>query len=516
MATDGGPSGPDSSDDALLFELARGGDTGARNELVKRHVRSMRAIAEAYGSCGANAKDLIKGAFSRIDSVDPPHSAPEVRLVLFGLLRQTAFEAARITGSPAPSGLIDFGIDADATTADAGAKRSLFEAFGTLTEQEQAMLWFVAVEGLTPVDLAARLPIGSVDVGATSSFRARSHLRHAYVTARSRSEGWPQECAQRARDISALFVDGAIRDPFAADSTRAHVASCDHCQKLLAELSQINGLVMAAAAPAARPPGTPFLVATPPSTVVAGSAVPPANPTLVATEPFLNADEDDDRPRRRAPLVVAGVVALLVVIGLVVLLVQRMSDDNNQQAATLQSVASTTTQRLSVATSLQRTVPTVMTPSTTTPHSTTTARHPTSTTSIRHGGSTPPSGTASPPTQGTAPATQPPVTTPPVTTAPAPRVTATVDAPSSSPSTDGMTRTITVVNSGTTAVRVTVTINNATPYDPMPPDWICGLKPGETSVVVCTSDDSMPAGSTSDTLAVHQSGSTDPTVSINP
>ncbi|MFF3564088.1 sigma-70 family RNA polymerase sigma factor [Streptomyces sp. NPDC002574] len=241
--------------DADLVARVRGGDDSAYEELYRRHAAAVRRYARGCCRDTHTAEDLTGEVFARTLQAIRGGSGPDaaVRAYLLTTVRRVA---ASWTGSAKREQLVDdfavFAVSAAgsgtaAETTDLGAdvramqvaERSLaLQAFRTLPERWQAVLWHTAVEEESPSQVAPLLGL-TANATAVLAHRAREGLRQAYlqahVSASLTAEG---SCAQYADRLGA-HARGGLR--MRADrELRKHLEECAKCRLAAAELADVN------------------------------------------------------------------------------------------------------------------------------------------------------------------------------------------------------------------------------------------------------------------------------------
>jgi hypothetical protein len=411
--------------DLALFGAARSGSTSAADELRSRYRQALRTVAAGYRNRDTDREGLLDQVVGMLDAAPMPTTDGGVPLTLFALVRTARLDEAAAQGRP--TGLVDLvGAHGAATLVagtDVARRKALLGAYASLDDRDRVLLWFSAVEGTMPKALSGRLAIGGADMASTKTFRARSHLRHAYAERRSAGTDWPAECKGRSADLARL-ADG--EQSSAAPSTDSHVASCPRCTALLAELHGLtSGLLDEAALvlgaiDAQRVRGMRAGVAAPTTAVAAATTVAPI------AAPVGDFDElppfEDEAPGRGRAFAVAG-VGLLVAAAIAAFVIWGASGSDDSPV----HVASPGTSRV-LQVSVTTPAPTASVKSATT--STSTTRRRATTTTTTHSSSTrrhgtggsgggwtpppppPPSGSTAP----TTPATVPTTTLKPTTT----------------------------------------------------------------------------------------------------
>ncbi|MFD3457707.1 sigma-70 family RNA polymerase sigma factor [Streptomyces sp. NPDC058691] len=241
--------------DADLVARVRGGDDSAYEELYRRHAAAVRRYARGCCRDTHTAEDLTGEVFARTLQAIRGGSGPDsaVRAYLLTTVRRVA---ATWTGSAKREQLVDdfavFAVSAAGSgttgdTTDLGAdvramqvaERSLaMQAFRTLPERWQAVLWHTAVEEESPSQVAPLLGL-TANATAVLAHRAREGLRQAYlqahVSASLTAEG---SCAQYADRLGA-HARGGLR--MRADrELRKHLEECAKCRLAAAELADVN------------------------------------------------------------------------------------------------------------------------------------------------------------------------------------------------------------------------------------------------------------------------------------
>ena len=169
--------------DADLVTRAQGGDTGAFESLVKRHMRAAHAVAFAVLTEQADADDAVQDGFlsalQHLDSCAPPE---KFRAWLLTIVRNRAFDMKRRGRVRSVELLEDDTAQAhDASPLDATERSELnarlSAAIETLTGTQREVLMMHDVEGWKHADIAHLLGLAESTV--------RVHLLHARRRLRS-------------------------------------------------------------------------------------------------------------------------------------------------------------------------------------------------------------------------------------------------------------------------------------------------------------------------------------------
>ena len=244
--------GPDQAPpDRELIDRVRAGDLEAYDPLYQRHARSALLHARHWARTEAAAEDLRAESFTRVLYAIRNGNGPTeaFRPYLLTTMRHVARDWAegdrRLLLVP---DLVD--LEAPEPEVDpviAALERSMAgQAFMTLPERWQTVLWHTEVEGEGPAQLAPLLGIDAAAVAALS-YRAREGLKQAYLQAHITELG-AESCRPFAEKLGAA-VRGKL-GPRENSKVRGHVRHCVECTGLLAMLKYVNGHIPALIAPA--------------------------------------------------------------------------------------------------------------------------------------------------------------------------------------------------------------------------------------------------------------------------
>lgn len=238
--------------DQELIDRVRDGDLEAYDPLYQRHARSALLHARHWARTEAAAEDLRAEAFTRVLHAIRNGNGPteSFRPYLLTTMRHVARDWAegdrRLLLVP---DLVD--IEAPEPEVDpviAALERSLAgQAFMTLPERWQAVLWHTEVEGEGPAQLAPKLGMEPAAVAALA-YRAREGLKQAYLQAHITEIG-KERCRPYAEKLGAAARNKL--GPRENAKVRAHLRTCVECTGLLAMLKYINAHIGVLVAPAA-------------------------------------------------------------------------------------------------------------------------------------------------------------------------------------------------------------------------------------------------------------------------
>lgn len=227
------------SDDELVL-LARDGDAAAYGELWQRHSGIGKSIARRFYEV-ADADDLVSEAFARILSTIQRGGGP--RSGFRPYLITTVGNVARRWATRSREGASDeLDLLVDPKTIDdpvvAGADREFaLEAFRSLPERWQAVLWYSAVEGMGPSEIGRNLGM-SANAASVLAHRAKAGLRTAWVQAHLNDETLSDECRWTSgrlgrRATGSLSTRELVK-------VREHLGTCLACRARAKELDQLS------------------------------------------------------------------------------------------------------------------------------------------------------------------------------------------------------------------------------------------------------------------------------------
>jgi RNA polymerase sigma factor (sigma-70 family) len=233
--------------DADLIERMRSGDDTAYEALYRRHADAVRRYARTCCRDAHTADDLTAEVFARMLQAVRGGHGPEhaVRAYLLTSVRRVA---AGWTKSAKREQLVDdFAVFAaqaarssevsDDDTLDLGAdvramhvaeQSMAMQAFRSLPERWQAVLWHTEVEDESPSEVATLFGLDANGTRVLAS-RAREGLKQAYLQAHvSTALATDEECARYADRLGA-YARGSLRTR-AERGLRKHLEECAKCR----------------------------------------------------------------------------------------------------------------------------------------------------------------------------------------------------------------------------------------------------------------------------------------------
>lgn len=243
--------------DAQLIQQMRDGDGLAYEELFRRHSDAVRRYARTCCRDAHTADDLTAEVFARTLQAVRGGKGPEeaVRAYLMTAVRHVAAAwtktakrehlvddfavfAAQASHTSEVSDADTLGLGADVMAMHEAEQSMAMQAFRSLPERWQAVLWHTTVEEESPSDIA---PLFGLTANATSvlASRAREGLKQAYLQAHvSQALTSGGDCARYADRLGA-YARGGLRMR-AERGLRGHLDECAKCRLAAGELAHVN------------------------------------------------------------------------------------------------------------------------------------------------------------------------------------------------------------------------------------------------------------------------------------
>lgn len=222
-------------DDVELIARVRGGDTAAFGQLWEAHAAAARRFASGL-TRRFDPDDLVSEAYTQIFAALQAGKGPSgpFRPYLYVTIRNTAVSWAR---RDREDGLEDAESIPDPRATDAAILAAVDEnltlqAFRSLPERWQQVLWLTEVEAIAPQAIATQMGIRPNAVAALS-YRAREGLRQAWIQAHIDSSHAGSEHRWTLENVGKWARnDLSPRNEVRMDR---HLAECDKCSLIAAE-----------------------------------------------------------------------------------------------------------------------------------------------------------------------------------------------------------------------------------------------------------------------------------------
>ncbi|MCA6095570.1 sigma-70 family RNA polymerase sigma factor [Streptomyces sp. SCA3-4] len=245
------------SDLELVTRLRGGESSDAYEELYRRHADAVRRYARTCCRDDHTAEDLTNEVFTSTLQAVRRGAGPDsaVRAYLLTTVRRVAAAWAKTakreqlvedfavfaTSSAAPSLAADddtLGLGADVRAMQEAEESLAVQAFRSLPERWQTVLWHTTVEEESPSEVAPLLGL-SANATAVLAHRAREGLKQAYLQAHvSSSLTSGGDCAQYADRLGA-YARGRLRTR-AERGMRKHLEECARCRSAALEVADVN------------------------------------------------------------------------------------------------------------------------------------------------------------------------------------------------------------------------------------------------------------------------------------
>ncbi|MFT4299187.1 MAG: sigma-70 family RNA polymerase sigma factor [Aeromicrobium sp.] len=226
--------------DATLIAAVRAGDTEAYGTLFERHRDAAQRLARQLIS-GSGADDLVSEAFIKVLGVLQRGGGPDeaFRAYLLTAIRRLHIDAIRSSSrerSTDDENELDRAVEFVDPATMQFERGAAGEAFRSLPERWQLVLWHLDVEGQSPAEIAPLLDMAPNSVSALA-YRAREGLRRAYLQ-QHLAPTLDNECRETTGKLGSY-----VRHGLAARDTRkveTHLDECARCTGLYLELREVN------------------------------------------------------------------------------------------------------------------------------------------------------------------------------------------------------------------------------------------------------------------------------------
>ncbi|MFJ6534799.1 RNA polymerase sigma factor [Paenarthrobacter sp. NPDC091711] len=227
--------------DASQLSMVRAGRISAFAELFRRYRNLAAYVARVESDNPSDVDDVVGEAFASVLQALVVGGGPaeSFRAYLLTTVRRTAHRRnvqARRAGFQSDFPVMDIGVGYDDRYLDALEATALVEAFRSLPNRWQAVLWYSEVETMKP---AAVAPIMGLTPNSVSALliRARKGLRQAYLQVHVRAASM-DSCTEVSRNFGKFVLnDGHMAG---AAKIHRHVNQCSWCEEALASLHEMR------------------------------------------------------------------------------------------------------------------------------------------------------------------------------------------------------------------------------------------------------------------------------------
>lgn len=226
--------------DGELITLTREGQSSAFAVLWQRHYETGMKSAHFYAADLA-PQDLVAEAYARIFSALNSGKGPDSA---FSTYLQTTIKNLSVNWRKHSQRLVALeSSDAEELAEEEPFdfenqedRRQIAEAFRTLPDPWQEVLWLREVLDLGTKEVASRLGI-TPNAAAALTFRAKEGLRQAWIGRQIKTRDLPDECK-----LNVDRLPGYLRKTLGArdiSKTEKHLAVCENCPEILANMREV-------------------------------------------------------------------------------------------------------------------------------------------------------------------------------------------------------------------------------------------------------------------------------------
>ncbi|WP_354514475.1 sigma-70 family RNA polymerase sigma factor [Paenarthrobacter sp. 4246] len=236
--------------DMDLVREVRAGNSTAFEALFERHQGTARKVAAAQVDNFADVDDVVADAFASVYQSITAGKGPDTffRAYLLTAVRRFAYHANRgasRTRPTAESFVLDSAVFHDDPAVAHFESKAVAQAFRSLPERWQEVLWYVDIEGLKPAAASTLLGLNPNGVSALA-LRARERLRQVYLQNHITSSAG-DDCEEYSAQLGAYAREGLRRR--SQDRVRAHLEGCPKCTALLLDLNDVQSAMRAVVFP---------------------------------------------------------------------------------------------------------------------------------------------------------------------------------------------------------------------------------------------------------------------------
>lgn len=232
------------SSDAELLAGVRAGESAAFGVLFERHAAAARRVASMYSAVPSDVDDIVSESFARVLKILQEGGGPDLafRAYLFTVVRRTGLDLIRKAKRIAPDDVADcdakigYSASSDEPTLTDFEHSVVADAFKSLPERWQVVLWYTEIEKKAPAEVAPLLGLSPNGVAALA-YRAREALRQAYLQQHLATTE-DVSCLAVSEHLSAYVRGGLTKREHA--KVEAHIKQCSRCEPLVAELEDVN------------------------------------------------------------------------------------------------------------------------------------------------------------------------------------------------------------------------------------------------------------------------------------
>lgn len=254
--------------DTDLIARMRSGDDTAYEELYRRHADAVRRYARTCCRDAHTADDLTAEVFARMLQAVRGGSGPEyaVRAYLLTCVRRVAADWTRsakreqlvddfavfaaqsarsseVADDTSSIGSLGAGLGADVRAMHDAEQSMAMQAFRSLPERWQAVLWHTEVEDESPSEVATLFGLDANGTRVLAS-RAREGLKQAYLQAHVSATLTSDEACAGYADQLGTYARRRLRTR-AERGLRKHLEECAKCRLAALQVEEVAGSIPA-------------------------------------------------------------------------------------------------------------------------------------------------------------------------------------------------------------------------------------------------------------------------------
>ncbi|PRA17582.1 RNA polymerase subunit sigma, partial [Brevundimonas sp. MYb27] len=221
--------------------MVRSGDQSAFETLFARHRSSARNVAAAQLDNFADVDDVVADAFTSVYQALAAGKGPETffRAYVLTTVRRVAHRMNRDASRTSPtseSHILDTVHAHDDPAVAKFESSAVAQAFRSLPQRWQEVLWYVDIEGLKPAAVAPLIGLSPNGVSALA-LRARERLRQEYLQNHISSSAG-KDCEEYSTQLGAYSREGL--SPRNQARVQEHLEGCPQCTALLLDLNDVQ------------------------------------------------------------------------------------------------------------------------------------------------------------------------------------------------------------------------------------------------------------------------------------
>lgn len=234
-------------EDQELLRRHREGDSRAFGQLFSKHHQLATRYARKYAVSSDQVEDLVLEAFTRILATIKRGRGPTISMghYLVSTIRSvavsgTSYDSKEYVRDPLEVGQL---YENEQFADQAETSEWLTEAFNTLSDRSQSVVWFRVVENMPSREIASTLGVSAATI--TREYQAAmGQMREQFVNF-SVAEARDPVCREYAPLLRKFAKRRGSKSALAQDdSFNLHVAGCERCSGIVSRLKASDRVLM--------------------------------------------------------------------------------------------------------------------------------------------------------------------------------------------------------------------------------------------------------------------------------